>query len=105
MPELALYNPSKKKKKGMKKVPYVVYPLNERYKILYLRQKIYTLPSSLSSVFFKFFYFFIFVSCRALIYQAHIYYRAYKLVDLMNQIPKGWFDESNPYNKNMIYLL
>ncbi len=55
MPELALYNPSNKKKKWMKKVPYVVYPLNERYKILYLRQKIYTLPSSLSSVFLKFF--------------------------------------------------
>jgi len=87
MPELALYNPSNKKKKWMKKVPYVVYPLNERYKILYLRQKIYTLPPSLSSIFFKFFYFFIFASCRGLIYQAHIYYRAYKLVDLMNQTP------------------
>jgi hypothetical protein len=89
----------------MKKVPYVVYPLNERHKILYLQQKIYTLPSSLSSIFLNFFIFLFFVSYRGLIYQAHIYYRAYKLVDLMNQIPKGWFDESNPYNKNMIYLL
>jgi len=84
MPELALYIPSKKKKKGMKKAPYVVYSLNERYKILYLRQKIYTLPPSLSSIFFKFFYFFIFVLYRDLVYQAHIHYRVYKLVDLMN---------------------
>jgi len=84
MPELALYNPSKKKKKGMKKVPYVVYPLNERHKILYLQQKIYTLPSSLSSIFLNFFIFLFFVSYRGLIYQAHIYYRAYKLVDMMN---------------------
>jgi hypothetical protein len=89
----------------MKKAPYVVYSLNEGYKILYLQQKIYTLPSSLSSIFFKFFYFLIFASCRGLIYQAHLFYREYKIVGLMNQIPKGWVDESNSCNKNMIYLL
>ncbi len=67
--------------------------------------KKFILYNLLCQAFFLNFFISYFYSYRDLIYQAHIYYRVYKLVDLMNQIPKDWFDESNPYNKNMIYLV
>jgi len=40
-----------------KKMPYVVYPDEEEHKILYLRKKIYTQLSVLSSFFLKYFFF------------------------------------------------